>query len=197
MTAPGRPAPSGRPDAARDGIILGTFFGVPVLIAPSWLIIAVLFTVLYGPALEDAVPGLRPAAAYGAAAGFSVLLALCVLAHELGHTAVSLALGHPVRRVVIFLMGGVSEVDTQFARPRDELLVAAAGPLVSAVITLGTGLGHAATDGATVVGAILTMLFWSNAALTVFNLLPGLPLDGGRLLRAALQGVGLSGRGST
>lgn len=192
MTASG---PSASP---RRGLLsLGTFFGVPLFLAPSWLLVAVLFTVVYGPALDDAVPGLSASGAYAAATGFSVLVALCVLAHELGHTAMSLALGHPVRRVVIFLMGGVSEVDAQLARPRDEFLVAAAGPLVSVLITVGAGVGDAFTDSTTLLGAVVTMLFWSNAALTVFNLLPGLPLDGGRLLRAALHGIGVSGRLST
>jgi Zn-dependent protease len=176
---------------------LGRFFGVPVFIAPSWLLIAVMFTLIYAPALDKAVPGLSASSAYGAAIAFSLLLALCVLAHELGHTAMSLALGQPVRRVVIFLMGGVSEVEGPLNRPRDELLVAAAGPLVSIAVTGLAGAGYAYTDHDTLIGALVGLLFWSNLALTVFNLLPGLPLDGGRLLRATLQACGISARTGT
>jgi Zn-dependent protease/CBS domain-containing protein len=176
---------------------LGRFFGVPVFIAPSWLLIVVLFTLIYAPALSAAVPGLSASGAYGAAIGFAVLLALCVLAHELGHTAMSLLLGQPVRRVVIFLMGGVSEVEGQLSRPRDELLVAAAGPLVSVGVTALAWAGYANTDHNTLGGALIVLLFWSNLALTIFNLLPGLPLDGGRLLRATMQAFGASGRVST
>ena len=181
----------------RSMLSLGRFFGVPVFIAPSWLVVAVLFTLVYGPALSDAVPGLSASGAYGAAIGFSLLLALCVLAHELGHTAMSLLLGQPVHRVVVFLMGGISEVEGPLRRPRDELLVAAAGPLVSIGVTGIAAAGYLNTPRDTLLGALLSMLFWSNAALTVFNLLPGLPLDGGRLLRAALQGLGVSARHST
>ena len=176
---------------------LGRFLGVPVFIAPSWLVIAVFFTLVYAPVLSDAVPGLSGSSAYGAAIGFSLALALCVLAHELGHTAMSIRLGQPVRRVVIFVMGGVSEVEGQLNRPRDELLVAAAGPFVSIVITGLALAGYVSTTHSTLVGALLMLLFWTNLALTVFNLLPGLPLDGGRLLRAALNAMGVSSRTST
>jgi Zn-dependent protease len=109
----------------------------------------------------------------------------------------SLALGKPVRRVVVFLMGGMSEVESQLERPRDELLVAAAGPLVSIAVTGLTAVGYANLPSHTLLGALVALLFWSNLVLTVFNLLPGLPLDGGRLLRAALQGLGASSRIST
>jgi Zn-dependent protease len=191
LTEPRRTPP------ARGLLSLGRFFGVPVFIAPSWLLIAVMFTLIYAPALLDVVPGLSASGAYGAAIVFSIMLAACVLAHELGHTAMSLALGQPVRRVVIYLMGGVSEIEGQLSRPRDELFVAAAGPLVSVVITGASGLGYAYTDHTSLAGALIALLFWSNAVLTAFNLLPGLPLDGGRLLRAALQGCGASPRLST
>ncbi len=86
---------------------VGRFFGVPIYFAPSWLLIAALLTVYYAPIVQDAVPHVSASAAYLLSFVFAVLFALCVLANELGHTAASLALGMPVRRVVIFLLGGV------------------------------------------------------------------------------------------
>src|SRR5580704_16213975 len=92
-------------------LAVGRFFGVPIYFAPSWLIIAALLTVYYAPIIEGVAPSISSGTAHLLAFAFAVLFALCVLAHELGHTAVSLALGLPVRRVVIFLLGGVSEIE--------------------------------------------------------------------------------------
>jgi Zn-dependent protease/CBS domain-containing protein len=163
---------------------LGRFFGVPVYFAPSWLVIAALLTATYGPVVERSVPDISSSSAYLLAFAYSVLFALCVLAHELGHTAVSLRLGHPVKRVIIFLLGGVSEIEREPDRPRAEFLIAAAGPLVSAVLAGLFALAAHHLGANTMLGVLTQLLFWGNAIVVVFNLLPGLPLDGGRLLRA-------------
>jgi Zn-dependent protease len=165
---------------------VGRFFGVPIYFAPSWLIIAGLLTIYYAPIVRDVVPDTSASTAYLVALAYAVLFALCVLAHELGHTAVSLVLGTPVRRVVIFLLGGVSEIERDPERPRDEFFVAAAGPLVSVALTGLLALGYRFVEHDSLPGVLLAMLFWSNLVVAVFNLLPGLPLDGGRLLRAAV-----------
>jgi Zn-dependent protease len=170
----------------------GTFFGVPIYFAPSWLIIAFLLTVYYAPLVEHAVPGVSSSSAHLVAFAYAVLFALCVLAHELGHTAVSLLLGRAVTRIVIFLLGGVSEIEQEPDRPRDEFLISAAGPLVSGVITGATGLIYLALDAHTMAGVLVFLLFWGNLVVVVFNLLPGLPLDGGRLLRAVVWAVARS-----
>lgn len=171
---------------------VGRFFGVPIYFAPSWVLIAALLTAYYAPIVADVVPGVSASASYLTAAAFAVLFAGCVLAHELGHTAVSLALGNPVRRVVIFLLGGVSEIERDPERPRDEFLVAGAGPLVSLLIAGIAAGGYQLVAGATLPGALLALLFWSNLVVAVFNLMPGLPLDGGRLLRATVWALGSS-----
>jgi Zn-dependent protease len=152
--------------------------------------VAILLTAVYAPILEDAVPRIGRGVAYLAAAGFSILFGLCVLAHELGHTVVSMALGHPVRRVVLFALGGVSEIDGEPERARDELLIAAAGPLVSVAITGAAWAGYLAAPDGALITALLGLLCWSNLVLAAFNLLPGLPLDGGRILRAVVCGLG-------
>lgn len=168
---------------------VGRFRGVPLYFAPSWVLIATLITITYNQIIYDLVDGLSHPMAYLYAFVFAVLLALCVLAHELGHTALSLALGQPVHRVVIFLLGGVSEIEGEIRRPRDEVLIALAGPFVSLVLAGLAWLGHSFVPDATVLSVLLALLVWSNLVVAVFNMLPGLPLDGGRALRAGVWGA--------
>ena len=165
---------------------LGRFFGVPIYFAPSWLVIAAFLTLYYGPIVDDVVGDISASTAYLTAFAYAVTFALCVLAHELGHTAVSLALGNPVRRIVIFLLGGVSEIERDPKRPRDEFLVSAAGPLVSVIIAGLAGVGYELLPHGSLTAVFVGLLFWSNLVVAIFNLLPGLPLDGGRLLRAGV-----------
>jgi Zn-dependent protease/CBS domain-containing protein len=168
---------------------VGGFRGVPVYFAPSWVLVAALITITYNGIIYDLVDGISHSTAYVAAFGFAVLLALSVLAHELGHTAVSLAVGKPVHRVVIFLLGGVSEIDGEIERARDELLIAVAGPLVSLTLAGASGLAHGLVPGGSLAAVLLSLMAWSNLVVAVFNLLPGLPLDGGRAMRAAVWRV--------
>jgi Zn-dependent protease len=183
---------NGGPRGSREqgGYVLGRLRGVPVVVSPSWVLAGLLLCLVYGPVLEDAVDDISASTAYLAAFGFAALFGLCVLAHEIGHTLVSVRLGHPVRRIVLFALGGVSEVEHEPDRARDELLIAGAGPLVSVVITVGAGLAYDAAPAGQLSTALLGLLFWSNLVLAVFNLLPGLPLDGGRLLRATVTACG-------
>jgi Zn-dependent protease/CBS domain-containing protein len=176
---------------------VGRFAGVPLYFAPSWALIAAVITVLYSSVIQDSVDGIGTGTAYAAAFGFAVALALCVLAHELGHTAVSLALGKPVRRVVILFIGGVTEITDEIERARDEFLVAVAGPLVSALIAGLAYSGAAFTDDHTLPRVLLLLLMWSNIVVAVFNLLPGLPLDGGRVVRALTWSLARSKRTGT
>lgn len=173
------------PRAARL-LRVGRFFGVPIYFAPSWILIATLITITYNGIFYDSVDGISRPTSYLAAIGFAVALALCVLVHELGHVAVSLALGTPVRRVVIFLLGGVSEIEQDLDRPRDEFLVALAGPLVSVAIAAAAFGGYQVAGVNTLASVLCILLAWSNLIVAVFNLLPGLPLDGGRALRAVV-----------
>jgi Zn-dependent protease/CBS domain-containing protein len=170
--------------------VLARVCGVPVVLSPSWLLAGLLLTAVYAPILRDAAPSIGTSTAYASALIFAVLFGLCVLAHEAGHTVVSIRLGHPVRRIVLFALGGVSEIEQEPSRARDELLIAASGPLVSVLLAVGAGFAYDAAPAGRLLTALLGLLFWGNAGLAVFNLLPGLPLDGGRMLRAAAEAVG-------
>ncbi|WP_309110715.1 site-2 protease family protein [Saccharothrix sp.] len=171
----------------RDGgLPLFRVAGIPVLLAPSWWLGSAAIVVLYAPMVERLVPGIGGTAGVLLAATFAVLLGLSVLAHELGHSLVALRLGIPVRRLRLFLLGGVSEVMRTPDRPGHEGLIAVAGPIVSIVLAGSFALGAAAIPHPDAVWLLIAQTAFANAAVAVFNLLPGLPLDGGRILRAGV-----------
>ncbi|WP_370948944.1 site-2 protease family protein [Amycolatopsis sp. cg5] len=182
-------AGSHRRSVLDGGLLLFRVDGVPVLLAPSWWIGSLVVVVLYAPLVGRLLPGASMTTSWLLAAAFAILLGLSVLAHELGHCLVALRLGIPVRRLRLFLLGGVSEVARTPRKPGQEGLVAAAGPIVS----LGLGAFCAVLMLAVPSGGSAWLLVAecavANFAVGVFNLLPGLPLDGGRMLRAGVWAI--------
>jgi len=179
---------------ADGGLVLFRLAGVPVVLAPSWWIGSLLVVVLYAPLVARVMPGADTLTAWLLAAAFAVLLGLSVLAHELGHCLVALRLRLPVRRLRLYLLGGLAEISRTPVRSRDEAAVAAAGPLVSVVLAALFGLLLLAMPAGGPVWLLVLECGIANAAVGVFNVLPGLPLDGGRMLRAGVWA--LSGRRS-
>ena len=175
--------------APRGSIQIGRFFGVPLYLSSSWLLIGIVVTVSFADVFRDTVTGATGATPYLLALAFAVLSVLCVLGHELGHVVAALALGLSVRRVIIFLLGGVSEIQPEPTRAGPELVVSAAGPLASAALAGVAWLGSLVAADRTAIGVELRILIWSNLVIALFNVLPGLPLDGGRMLRAAVWGA--------
>ena len=160
--------------------------GVPVLLAPSWWFGAAMVVLLYLPVVARLLPGSGVGAAVLLALAFAVVLGLSVLLHELGHCLVAVHLGLPVRRVRLYLFGGITEIARTPARPAHEGMVAVAGPVVSAVLAvLPFGL-WLLLEPDTPLRLLVAQIAVANALVAVANLLPGLPLDGGRLLRAAV-----------
>ena len=173
------------PGAARGGgLLICRIAGVPVLLSPSWWLGALLIVVFYTPLVDDIIPGAGVGESTLIAAAFTVLLAVSVLLHELGHCVVALRLGLPVRRVRLFLLGGLSEMPRNPAEPGHEGKVAAAGPAVSLALALATGIGWLALEPVGATWLLVGQTCVANLAVAVFNVLPGLPLDGGRMLRA-------------
>ncbi|MGI9092460.1 MAG: site-2 protease family protein [Mycobacteriales bacterium] len=181
---------SGQPRPA--GLPAGRYFGVPVYFSPSWFLFAGYITLFWAQVVRDNVRDISSGESYFVAFGFAVLLAASVLLHELGHCVVSLALGLKVRRVVLFLLGGVSEIETEPDRPSHEYLVAMAGPLVSLLLAGAGAAGYPHLEPGSVQRWLVVQLMLSNLGVMLFNLLPGLPLDGGRLLRAGVWSVSRS-----
>lgn len=185
---------SGRIANGDGGLLLFRLGGVPVLLAPSWWLGSFAIVLLYTPLVDRLLPGVSDFGALALASAFAVLLGASVLAHELGHCVVALRFGLPVRRVRLFLLGGISEVARTPRKPAHEGLVAAAGPGVSLVLAalFGMVLLVVPADGA--LWMLVLECTVANLAVGVFNLLPGLPLDGGRMLRAGVWA--LTGRRS-
>ncbi|UQX86645.1 site-2 protease family protein [Jatrophihabitans telluris] len=169
---------------------VGRVAGVPIFLTPSWIFVALFVTLSYSDFLRSQVVGLSQAGAYALALAYSFLLAASVIVHELGHVLVSRAVGLTVSRVVVFLLGGVSEIEGQARRPRDDFLIAAAGPLFSFLLAAACWAGTTVTDTHTTLGVTFALLAWSNLIVAVFNVLPGLPLDGGRLVAALVWMLG-------
>ncbi len=165
---------------------IGSFFGVPLYVSPSWLLITAFITVFFADLFRTSVTGASGATPYLLALAFAILSAVCVLVHELGHVAAALLLGLSVRRVSIFLIGGITEIEPEPERARQEFAISVAGPLTSAAIAGLAWLGSLATTRGTAIAVELEVLIWSNLIIAVFNALPGLPLDGGRALRAVI-----------
>jgi Zn-dependent protease len=187
-----RPPETGQLSSRARLIRLGTVFGVPVFVTPSWLLVVVFVTVSYAGFLKDQVAGLSTSYSYLLALVYALGLAASIVLHEFGHTAVSRLLGLPVLRIVIFLLGGVSEIDGEPRRPRDEFAIAVAGPLVSLLLAGGCWGISRLPEESSAGGVLLILLAWSNLVIAVFNVLPGLPLDGGRLVQAMIWTVSRS-----
>lgn len=192
----------------RSGIRLGRIFGIDIYVDWSWIFIFVLVT---WNLAATVFPSLHPG--WGLSTnlilGFvaSILFFASVLAHELAHSLVAKARGLPVRRIILFIFGGVSNIEREPSSPGEEFMVAVVGPLTSLVLGvlflfLGgvtANLGNLRTFGVVNTQQILaglsplsTMLLWLgpvNLLLGIFNLVPGFPLDGGRVLRAIIWGA--------
>jgi Zn-dependent protease len=170
---------------------LGRVGGVEIRVDPSWSVIAVLFGFTFWVQFSDQsrFPGLAPAAAVSFATLTSILFFGSVLAHELAHAGMSKARGIPVSGIVLFLFGGATQADVEAKGPADEFLVTLVGPLTSLTLgglfIAGHILGRNTLPRPIGIG-VFEFLGRINLALGVFNLLPGFPLDGGRLLRSAL-----------
>ncbi|MFJ8084473.1 site-2 protease family protein [Streptomyces sp. NPDC096205] len=191
--APGKGRPAQREPGG--GILMGRPFGVPVYVAPSWFLVAALITWVFGGQLDRVLPELG-AARYLVSLFFAVAFYASVLVHELAHTVAAIRFKLPVRRIQLQFFGGVSEIEKEAETPGREFVLAFVGPLLSLVLA---GLFYAAmqtVEPGTVPGVLLAGLMISNLIVAAFNLLPGLPLDGGRMLRAVvwkLTGKPMSG----
>jgi Zn-dependent protease/CBS domain-containing protein len=167
---------------------VGRVAGIEVRVDSSWAVIALLIG--YSMYLRAAAvyPELSGAGAAGIAILATVLFFGSVLVHELAHALVSQARGIRVQDITLFLFGGATRARVESRGPGDEFLIAAVGPLTSGI--LAALFGVVAGFGGDVLSRPLTGTFgylaWTNLLLAVFNLIPGFPLDGGRLLRSAI-----------
>nr|WP_237740688.1 site-2 protease family protein [Arthrobacter crystallopoietes] len=164
---------------------LGRIAGVPVVLAYSWFIIAAFIVITFGPQVQRAIPSLG-IGAYIVAFGYAVLLLISVLVHELAHAVSARIFGWPTAKIVLNLWGGHTQFASFKATPGKSLMVALSGPAANFALA-GAGILVLPLMRTSPVGYLLTDIFvWANFLVALFNILPGLPLDGGRLVESAV-----------
>jgi Zn-dependent protease len=166
---------------------VGSIAGSDVLVSSSWFLIAGLIAVITAPAVESAEPGLGPLKYVGGLA-LAVLLYLSVLAHEASHALVARRYGLPVSHITLQFFGGMTSIDGEPDSPRQEFWISVVGPLSSLAVALVSFLASLVAPGG-LIGLALSGLAWTNLFVGIINLVPGLPLDGGRILKALVWGV--------
>lgn len=169
---------------------LGKIFGIPIEIHFTWILIFGLITYLMADMFGRTQPFWPETQRWIAAVVTSVLFFMSVLAHELTHSVVAERWGIPVRKITLFIFGGVSQLAHEAGRPLVEFTIALVGPLSSAILSgIFAGLWFLVRDSHSAFSAVVFILAWVNLSLAVFNMLPGFPLDGGRVLRSAVWGL--------
>ena len=181
---PGTPAPSApAASAPQYGWLLGRVGGVPVYLAKSWVVIAGVIVLSFGTSV-----GLPQPTGYAVAAAYALLLLVSILVHEAGHAIAARAFGAPVNRIVANLWGGHTVFSSASLTPRSSAAIAAAGPLGN-VLLAAVGWGLWQVLDARIPSLLAGALTFANVFVAIFNLLPGLPLDGGALVEAAVWGA--------
>jgi Zn-dependent protease len=176
--------PAGR--RSPHGWQIGSLAGSPVYLGRSWPVIAVVIVVVFGPNL--ARPERGPEYGYLAAAGYALLLLLSVLVHEAAHALAARWRGHPVSRIVADVWGGHTVYDDTRTSPGATALIAVVGPLANlALAAVGMLLQTVTTNDTALL--LLTIITYANLLVGLFNLLPGLPLDGGQIVSAVVWRV--------
>ncbi len=182
----------------RASLRLGKVFGIPIEVNASWVLIFLLLTYILAQEFESARLGWPVAQRWSVATVMVMLFFLSVLAHELSHSVAAKRQGIPVQSITLFIFGGVSRLSREPGRPWNEFTIAVVGPLSSIFLSaVFGGLWYLLGTGDSILEVVLFLLAWTNLCLGVFNLLPGYPLDGGRILRAAVWGLTSSHRRAT
>ena len=174
-------APARRPPGTFK---VGTIAGSDVLVSSSWFLVAGLIAVLVSPRVDEVEPGLG-ALKYVAGLAFAVVLYLSVLLHEASHAVMARRYGLPVTSITLHFLGGMTAIEGEARTPRQEFMIAVVGPLTSlAVGGVALGLWFLHPDGLLLMA--IEGLAGANLLVGALNLIPGLPLDGGRVLKSVV-----------
>lgn len=172
---------------SRHGIPIGRLFGISIDLDYSWfLIVALLTWMLAASYFPTEFPGWSDAAYWGIGLATAILLFVSVLVHELAHSLVAQRYDIPVPRITLFLFGGVSQIATEPPGAASEFWIAIAGPVTSLAIAAVCWEIEPLLAGGLFAYALVKYLAELNLILALFNLIPGFPLDGGRVFRAAM-----------
>ncbi|MEA5574426.1 site-2 protease family protein [Calothrix sp. UHCC 0171] len=161
---------------------IGSLFGIPLFLDPLWFVIFVLSTLNFGIAYQE----WGAVMAWSGAIAMSLLLFASVLLHELGHSLAAKSQGIQVNSITLFLFGGIAAIEEESKTPGKAFQVAIAGPIVSIGLFLLLAMTANILPSNTPSSIVISDLARINLILALFNLIPGLPLDGGQVLKAAL-----------
>ncbi|HEU0286299.1 MAG TPA: M50 family metallopeptidase [Nocardioidaceae bacterium] len=167
---------------------MGRVSGVDVLVHRSWLFVALLIAFLLAPRIDEVAPNLGGVLVYVAGLAFAVLLYLSVLAHEASHALMAQFFGMRVRSMTLHFLGGVTEIEGEAESPKREFWISVVGPLSSLAIGLAA-LGAAVITPDGLVRFAFESLAAANLVVGVLNMVPGLPLDGGKVLRSIVWAI--------
>ena len=174
----------------RSTIQVGRILGIPLGVSYSWFIILGLVTFILADRFGESHSEWSSAEVWLVGGATSLLFFVSVLIHELSHSVLAVKKGIPVKGITLFIFGGVSQIAREAHRPFIEFIIAAVGPLSSLILGgLFMGLYFATGGVSDHLGAMSLTLALINFSLGVFNMLPGFPLDGGRVLRSIVWGV--------
>lgn len=169
---------------AGTGVPLGKVLGVPVFLSPSTLLLVLFIALTYSR--PNQAGSVDSPSGYAVAVAFALLLVASVFLHELGHCLVSQAVGVQVRSITLYVLGGVTATEGDAHDPGRSSLITMAGPLVSLFLSAGAAVATHVLPAGGVARELAANLTWLNLIVAVFNMLPGLPLDGGHLVRAGV-----------
>jgi Zn-dependent protease/CBS domain-containing protein len=182
----------------RSAISLGRIFGIPIGLDYSWFLIFALLTWSLATSYYPAEFKNWPTVEYWTVGAITVILMFgCVLLHELGHSVVALRYKIPIRSITLFIFGGVAQIGAEPPSAISEFWIAIAGPAASLILALFFGLLQYLVSGLAPMLALAQYLAYINVSLGLFNLIPGFPLDGGRVFRAIVWGTTHSFRRAT
>jgi Zn-dependent protease len=165
-------------------IKIGTIAGSPVLVSSSWFLVAALIAVVVSPRVEQVQPGLG-AWKYVAGVAFAIVLYMSVLLHEASHALMARHYGFPVSTITLHFLGGVTAIEAEAKRPREEFWIAVVGPLTSIAVGAGA-LAVWLLEPSGLFQLVVEGLMVGNLIIGALNLVPGLPLDGGRVLKSVV-----------
>lgn len=168
---------------------LGSLFGIPFYLNASWFLIFLLVTWTYGNGLARQFPDFTGIGPWALGLGTAILLFGSVLAHELGHSLVAMQQGIEVKSITLFLFGGLANLEEESKTPTGAFAIAIAGPAVSLLLWALLSYSSMKLPISGPTAAVIGLLATINLYLALFNMIPGLPLDGGNVLKAAVWKV--------
>ncbi len=174
----------------QSGIRVGSILGIPLLIDPSWFLVIALFAFINSVEWQNRYPDWSSFLTVGTGLVTALLLFGSVLLHELGHSVVALAQGIKVNSITLFMFGGMASIDRESKTPFRAFMVAIAGPAVSLLLFILLAGGNTLfLEQGQPLSIVAMNLARINLVLALFNLIPGLPLDGGQILKAVVWKV--------